>query len=148
MSSLDVLAFDDLLIGERFYFWGDPTVLRVKYGVTLSKVIEAPSAALIGEITTAKPFTRVVRVQTGSEQMPLTSPSVQEGSAFWMVWSPQGNPPRYQHPNADAAKAEAERLARANPGQEFFVLEAVSVSKRVDVETRSLRKSDDPFSEY
>ena len=43
---------------------------------------------------------------------------------FWMVWNPAGNSPRVRHFHPDAAKDEATRLARLNPGQEFFVLRA------------------------
>lgn len=39
-----------------------------------------------------------------------------EESPFWMVWNPQGHSPTVKHPSALAAKAEAERLARTNPG--------------------------------
>lgn len=45
---------------------------------------------------------------------------------FWMIWSPQGRAPTYQHTSRVSADAEAERLAKANPGAEFFVLKAVS----------------------
>lgn len=47
-------------------------------------------------------------------------------SAFWMVWSPQGNPPTTKHPTPDIAKAEAERLFRQFKHQDFYVLEAIS----------------------
>lgn len=49
---------------------------------------------------------------------------------FWLVWNPAGASPRYRHPGRQSAQAEAERLAEANPGHEFYVLHAVSVSKR------------------
>lgn len=45
---------------------------------------------------------------------------------FWMVWNPNRNPPAYRHTSQAAAEAEAERLARLNPGEHFIVLEAVS----------------------
>lgn len=42
---------------------------------------------------------------------------------FYLVWSPTGStPPRYCHGTQDAAEAEADRLARANPGKNFFVV--------------------------
>lgn len=45
---------------------------------------------------------------------------------FWMVWCPTRNPPKFRHDEEFAASIEAERLARENPEQEFFVLEATS----------------------
>lgn len=45
---------------------------------------------------------------------------------FWMVYSPQGNAPRREHMSRDQAEREAERLAMGNPGQQFFVLKAVT----------------------
>lgn len=44
---------------------------------------------------------------------------------FWMVWNPQGRNPTCRQPSLDIAKAEAKRLAQANPGHDFFVLQAV-----------------------
>lgn len=44
---------------------------------------------------------------------------------FWMVWSPQGHGPTYQHDSRDSADKEARRLALACPSQDFFVLKAM-----------------------
>jgi hypothetical protein len=41
---------------------------------------------------------------------------------FWMIWNPRGHAPTVSHSHPETAKREAERLARANPGQEFYVL--------------------------
>ena len=46
---------------------------------------------------------------------------------FWMVYAPQGGPPRVEHPTAEAAKAEATRLAALYPGRQFFVLKTTDV---------------------
>lgn len=43
---------------------------------------------------------------------------------FWFVWNPQGHAPTFRHSSNQGAIAEAERLARLNPKQRFFVLEA------------------------
>ncbi|MGF6936827.1 hypothetical protein OKW41_005989 [Paraburkholderia sp. UCT70] len=44
---------------------------------------------------------------------------------FWLVWSPTcATPMGDRHPSFGSAAAEAERLAQANPGREFFVLGA------------------------
>jgi len=48
---------------------------------------------------------------------------------FWIVWSPGGErPPQCRHYSQADAVRKAERLARANPGQRFFALMAVTVS--------------------
>jgi len=57
---------------------------------------------------------------------------------FWMVYGDGQRAPTEKHASFEIAKLEAERLCRNNPGIEFFVLQPVSVSKRVDVETRML----------
>lgn len=63
---------------------------------------------------------------------------------FWIVWSPDGaTPPRARHDSERAAIAEAERLARLNPGKEFFALAAVAVSQKVEVTTRRIGVGDD-----
>lgn len=49
-----------------------------------------------------------------------------ERPAFWLVWNPQGRAPTRDHPTRDSAEREAERLARANRGQRFIVLQSVS----------------------
>lgn len=50
---------------------------------------------------------------------------------FWMV---VGNgPPVHRHDTFESAKAEAERLARLNPGQEFAVMASIAVCKKTDV---------------
>lgn len=45
---------------------------------------------------------------------------------FWMVWndSPFGRTPTFKHLTLEAAKQEAERLAKLNPGTRFWVLRA------------------------
>lgn len=50
---------------------------------------------------------------------------------FFLVWRdasnyPQGNTPRFRHPEFNAATKEAQRLARTEPGTRFFVVEAVA----------------------
>jgi hypothetical protein len=44
---------------------------------------------------------------------------------FSFVWTKKGHLPRVAHHREDAALAEAERLARKNPGTKFIVLRAV-----------------------
>jgi hypothetical protein len=50
---------------------------------------------------------------------------------FWMVLG-EGMP-CYRHQSKQAARDEAERLARLNPGEEFTVLEAVETVVKSDV---------------
>ena len=52
-------------------------------------------------------------------------------SKFWMVLG--SGEPTLRHPSRQSAKREAERLARANPGEEFVVLEAVATVAKCDL---------------
>lgn len=52
---------------------------------------------------------------------------------FFLVWNPIGGAPTMKQPSYSAAESEAKRLARANPGDSFFVLAAVAEAKKVDV---------------
>jgi hypothetical protein len=49
---------------------------------------------------------------------------------FYVVWNPNGHNPVVRHPDRYRATAEAERLARVAPGERFFVLHAVSMSRK------------------
>lgn len=71
---------------------------------------------------------------------------------FWMVYGLGQRQPTVRHKTFASAQGEAERLARVAPGTPFYVLEAVSVSRRVDVETirlepgqRAITEDDIPF---
>lgn len=46
----------------------------------------------------------------------------------YLVWNPRHGSPTVAHPTKERAIAESERLAKLNPGRQFFVLEAVGVS--------------------
>ena len=50
---------------------------------------------------------------------------------FWMVLGL--GTPTYRHDSPDKARAEAERLARECPGQEFVVLESICSVVKSDV---------------
>lgn len=52
---------------------------------------------------------------------------------FWLVWNPAGSPPRMKHATLERAESEAGRLARSNPGQEFFVLRAEGEYENSDI---------------
>ena len=64
---------------------------------------------------------------------------------FWLVWNPQGHSPTVKHPMIYQAKAEAERLARDNPGQKFYVLSAVGMCEYQAVTWQRLDGEDIPF---
>lgn len=50
-----------------------------------------------------------------------------EAEPFWIVWNPSGpRPPAVRHYDEREAITEAERLARAHPGQTFIVLATVA----------------------
>lgn len=64
---------------------------------------------------------------------------------FWLVWSPQGQPPRYRHRTRSLAEDEALRLARECPGKEFYVLCPVTLVTRADVRIERFATDDIPF---
>ena len=65
---------------------------------------------------------------------------------FFLVWNPAGRNPTHRHGTYDGALAEARRLADLNPGAEFYVLRALSLSKRREpVETEDLHGGLVPF---
>lgn len=45
-------------------------------------------------------------------------------NAFFIIWNPEGMNPRVRHNDFGTAAVEAHRLALANPGKEFFVMQA------------------------
>ena len=55
---------------------------------------------------------------------------------FYMVWNPKRDMPRVKHATHTEAKAEAERLAKKQPGETFHILRsrtAVTVEKKPDL---------------
>ena len=48
----------------------------------------------------------------------------QDLKTFWLVWNRQGSSPVVMHDSEESAMKEAERLALANKGQCFHVLQA------------------------
>lgn len=47
---------------------------------------------------------------------------------FYCVWNPKHGAPTYQHDTLHRATAEAERLAKLNPGQNFYVLGTMALA--------------------
>lgn len=52
--------------------------------------------------------------------------------SFYMIWNPEGRPPTHKHASFTLAKSEAHRLAKANPGQQFFILNAIGMVEKVE----------------
>ena len=50
---------------------------------------------------------------------------LQQGTKFWLVWSPRGHVPTKKHQSFEIAEGEADRLAKIRPGRHFYVLECV-----------------------
>lgn len=71
--------------------------------------------------------------------------STEDACPFYLVWRLTGLPPVYQHPTVFAAEREANRLAAAHPGEEFFVLAPISATVIRRVETRRYRIDEIPF---
>lgn len=61
----------------------------------------------------------------------MTSPQ-----PFWMVKG--AGPAKAIHGTRADAEREADRLARNNPGEAFYVLQAIACHRKVDVERISL----------
>ena len=53
---------------------------------------------------------------------------------FFMVYRENGSPPTFRHATQTAAEKEAERLARAYPGNKFHVLACISSVKITDLD--------------
>lgn len=52
---------------------------------------------------------------------------------FYFVWNPSRSAPTVKHPSEEIAMSEAKRLARLNPGEKFFVLQAIAALEKIDV---------------
>lgn len=55
------------------------------------------------------------------------------GEKFWLVWADNGGTPMHKHASYQSAKDEAKRLARANSGKKFHVLEHIGTAMKNDV---------------
>ena len=69
-----------------------------------------------------------------------------EQNTFFMVWNPNGYPPRVQHGDRASADREATRLARENPGQRFVVLMAMAEFIKDDVRMTEYVTMDDDLA--
>ena len=65
---------------------------------------------------------------------------------FWVVWAENGGTPVVQHPTETSATHEAERLARLNPDNRFYVLEAIGLRCVTNMMRVNLRSEEEvPF---
>ncbi len=55
--------------------------------------------------------------------------------SFWMVYGLDAGPPTKRHAHRVTAVAEMRRLARANPGKVFVLLESVGAAVKDDIRT-------------
>jgi hypothetical protein len=60
---------------------------------------------------------------------------------FWMLWNPQGRAPTFKHETLEDARKQAEKLARNNNGETFYVLEAISYVRKKDVDWTELSEN-------
>jgi hypothetical protein len=58
---------------------------------------------------------------------------------FFVVWNPKGRNPSMCHETHKAAQDEAVRLAKSNPDQDFYVMEALNLVRKVDVQITTLK---------
>ena len=52
---------------------------------------------------------------------------------FWLVWCPESGAPTRKQPSLRVAEDEAKRLARQNPGKQFFVCAPVMKVEKIEV---------------
>jgi hypothetical protein len=64
----------------------------------------------------------VDEIEKGEKEMTDTQPK-----KFWMITGDGNAPLWYRHFNRQDAVNEASRLAKSNPGKEFFVMESVEM---------------------
>lgn len=64
---------------------------------------------------------------------------------FYLVWCPQGGPPRYRHEQKIDAQNEAKRLAAENPSRQFYVLAAFERYESTQVSVTKLPDPPPPF---
>lgn len=64
---------------------------------------------------------------------------MQDNKPFWLVWNPYRSSPQVKYRTLADAAREAERLARANQGETFVVLESVTALTWNNVQRTDLR---------
>ena len=64
----------------------------------------------------------------------MTPLQAQNMASFWLVWCDGGGAPTVKHATYESAKNEARRLAQANRGKRFAVLQAIAHAVVDDVQ--------------
>ena len=65
---------------------------------------------------------------------------------FWIVWQENGGTPTHKHETKESAIAEAKRLAKLSPDNNFFVLESIGAAKKLEVTYTNFQNNDyDPI---
>lgn len=78
---------------------------------------------LIGVVPDPRIESTSVRPGRASTQSAQVTPATASREEFFIVFSPTGpTPPRMRHLTFELADAEAQRMARAHPNQQFFVM--------------------------
>ncbi|MDE2469412.1 MAG: hypothetical protein KGL35_11865 [Bradyrhizobium sp.] len=76
----------------------------------------------------------------GAQEMTKDNPP-----PFWLVWNPNRNAAQYKHPSEKNAEEEAHRLAKACPGETFYVLAPVTSITKSDVTIERFNPDHIPF---
>lgn len=72
---------------------------------------------------------------------------MEQKEPFWMVYGLGQGAPTFKHDTPDAAKTEAERLARISPGTTFYVLQTVGRARKHDVDFQPIKSSHRGFDD-
>lgn len=75
-------------------------------------------------ISSAKTFRRAIEALQEYKKACERWNEEMQMAPFWMVWSPQGDIPKYKHNSEAGAVTEADRLKALQPSRDFFVLRA------------------------
>ena len=53
---------------------------------------------------------------------------------FWLIWNERGHAPTVKHLSPESAVQEAQRLAIANPDEEFHILQVIKTARYAKVQ--------------
>ena len=104
--------------------WDDFAVQQDRYNMeeTLYDILHTNESHAAYLHTVAREYMKKLE----QDQIKENKMNAPQPKKFWMITG-SGNMPKIRHTDMQAAQAEATRLARANPGTEFFALEATEV---------------------